>query len=378
LFVARSYGFLGSLRFALPEITIVESKPDDLADDLRLFDPFPELAKFSAGVDVASLDEHLHAHVPYVVLLIQHMAKWKAEHGGKTPQSEQERKEFQQQIRRDSPEAKEGNYIEAIESSYKACAPTEVSHNVKQILADEKARNLTKDSSDFWIMTSAVKEFLAEEGVLPLNGSLPDMTADTATYMALQTVYQTKALRDVDRVQSLVIAALTHLGKSPDSIPHNEVKKFCKNVQSLRVVRARPLAQEYHKDTANSSYIGSELDDPSSNMQFYVLLRAADRFNEIHKRYPGWTDEQVLQDISGLKEIVVGLLHEWGVDENAVPETSIHEMCRFGASELHNVAAFVGGVVSQEVLKVITQQWVPLNNTFLYNAMNSSTSQFQL
>ena len=34
-------------------------------------------------------------------------------------------------------------------------------------------------------------------------------------------------------------------------------------------------------------------------------------------------------------------------------EDLISEMCRFGASELHCVAAFVGGIASQEVIKVI-------------------------
>jgi hypothetical protein len=28
-------------------------------------------------------------------------------------------------------------------------------------------------------------------------------------------------------------------------------------------------------------------------------------------------------------------------------------MCRFGASELHAVAAFIGGIASQEVIKVL-------------------------
>ena len=30
----------------------------------------------------------------------------------------------------------------------------------------------------------------------------------------------------------------------------------------------------------------------------------------------------------------------------------VREMCRFGASEIHNVAAIIGGVASQEAIKV--------------------------
>jgi len=48
--------------------------------------------------------------------------------------------------------------------------------------------------------------------------------------------------------------------------------------------------------------------------------------------------------------------------------------CRFGAAELHNIAAFMGGVGSQEVIKLITHQFVPVNNTFLYNGINGTCS----
>ncbi len=52
--------------------------------------------------------------------------------------------------------------------------------------------------------------------------------------------------------------------------------------------------------------------------------------------------------------------------------------CRYGATELHSVAALMGGVAAQEVIKVITCQFVPINNTFLYNAMKQTSKTVQL
>ena len=52
-------------------------------------------------------------------------------------------------------------------------------------------------------------------------------------------------------------------------------------------------------------------------------------------------------------------------------------MVRFGATELHNTAAVMGGVASQEIIKVLTHQWVPVNNTFLYNGVAATAGSFE-
>lgn len=59
------------------------------------------------------------------------------------------------------------------------------------------------------------------------------------------------------------------------------------------------------------------------------------------------------EDISRLKTAVIGLLNDLGCNGSTVTEDLISEMCRFGASELHAVAAFIGGIASQEVIKVL-------------------------
>lgn len=58
------------------------------------------------------------------------------------------------------------------------------------------------------------------------------------------------------------------------------------------------------------------------------------------------------EDISRLKMIAVGLLNDLGCNGQTLTEDLISEMTRFGAAELHSVAAFIGGIASQEVIKV--------------------------
>ena len=52
--------------------------------------------------------------------------------------------------------------------------------------------------------------------------------------------------------------------------------------------------------------------------------------------------------------------------------------CRYGASELHSIAAFMGGMLAQETIKIITGQFVPFNNTLIYNGMKQSTITVEL
>ena len=42
---------------------------------------------------------------------------------------------------------------------------------------------------------------------------------------------------------------------------------------------------------------------------------------------------------------------------------------RYGGSELHSVAAVVGGVGAQEVTKVLLRQFVPAAGTFVFNGV---------
>jgi hypothetical protein len=52
--------------------------------------------------------------------------------------------------------------------------------------------------------------------------------------------------------------------------------------------------------------------------------------------------------------------------------------CRYGAAELHTISSFIGGAAAQEAIKIITRQFVPFNNTYIYNAMKQSSLTVQL
>ena len=45
--------------------------------------------------------------------------------------------------------------------------------------------------------------------------------------------------------------------------------------------------------------------------------------------------------------------------------------------ELHNVAAVIGGIGAQEVVKIIMRQYEPVNNTFLFNGITCKNANGQ-
>jgi amyloid beta precursor protein binding protein 1 len=45
------------------------------------------------------------------------------------------------------------------------------------------------------------------------------------------------------------------------------------------------------------------------------------------------------------------------------------ELTRYANAEIHTVASVVGGVASQEAVKIITGQYIPLDNTYVFNGI---------
>lgn len=54
--------------------------------------------------------------------------------------------------------------------------------------------------------------------------------------------------------------------------------------------------------------------------------------------------------------------------------TLFHCRCRAGGAELHNIASLTGGLIAQEAIKVITKQYVPIDNTCVFDGVKSKSS----
>lgn len=54
------------------------------------------------------------------------------------------------------------------------------------------------------------------------------------------------------------------------------------------------------------------------------------------------------------------------------------EIVRSNRGEIHNTAAVTGGMVSQEMIKLITRQYIPIDNTCIFDGIESRSQVLRL
>lgn len=391
LVALRSYGLMGTVRLSLGEHAVIEAKPEESDHDLRLSNPWPELWEYAQGFDLPAMDDVTFKHVPYVVLLLQAAHSWRQapEHDGKAPEGSKAQREFKERIRSAQRSHDEENFREAVAAARHVWKVQTVPSNVQDLLADPALESPTASTSDFWFKVAGLRAFLAESGgVMPLEGSIPDMTSTTDMYIALQRIYQDKAKKDAEAVHGHVRATLRAAGRSEDAISAADVRFFCKHANHLRVLQWRTLEEEAAWERGCRSQLSRELacEDTQSCAVLYILMRAVDAFEAKFGRLPGTPLDptaglescDVTEDAMRLKGIANGILAEIGVGSLEVPLEVLNalttEVVRCGGSELHAVASVIGGIGSQEVIKLVTRQFIPCGKTLVYNAIDCTTA----
>jgi amyloid beta precursor protein binding protein 1 len=390
LVITRTYGFIGYLRLVLPEHGIVESHPPEVPD-LRLQDPWKELEEYMAAQDLefkgeANESERVkqHSHIPWLVLLYRLQRQYKKDNGGtECPQKLFAKYVMDQRITNQTTGGKyvQENFDEAAKNAWRAYAKYSIPSEVQALLAD-RACEVTAQSSVFWVLVAALKRFVAHEGqgkFLPLAGGVPDMHSSTKNFMGLQRVYQDKAEKDVDSVMRHLDAIVAQVGLKGEPISREDVKRFCKNAASLRMLRYTPYAA-HPKGEVLSDMLNDEDQAEGKNVLWFLLLAAAAAFQAKHGRLPGSADADAPGDVpivrSEFDAAVKRLNIELSDETRALVGDHVAELVRYGGCELHNIAAFQGGVASLEIIKLITHQWVPLKNVFVFNGINGTACSF--
>ncbi|KAF2432610.1 hypothetical protein EJ08DRAFT_123975 [Tothia fuscella] len=400
LFYIHSLGFYAHFSLQLPHTwPIVDTHPDPVSTtDLRLLKPWPELLAFvkgkSAGLD--DMNAHDHGHVPYLVLLLYYLEEWKKEHEGKVPSVYKEKNEFRDIVRKgmrsDNAEGGEENFEEAIAAVLKSLNEPTPTSAVKEVFNAEECKNITKDCPNFWIIASAISTFHANTSLLPLPGSLPDMKAQSSDYITLQNLYKSKARADIASVLSTVRSLEKELNRQT-SIEESEVEAFCKNAGHIKLIRGRPfhVAKTGEKITwgDRAKTMVNALTDEGSLVLLYIGFLAWDLFcGGDAEKVPGTHDAD--GDATTLTQtargIIAKLLTEADKELEEEELETVHEkvgqicqeLARAGGAELHNISALTGGLVAQEVIKAITKQYIPVDNTCLFDGVRSVSSVLKI
>eukprot|EP00842_Homolaphlyctis_polyrhiza_P005877 jgi/Hompol1/6290/HPOL_004918-RA len=370
----RCYGFFGYCRIVKREHTMVETH-DGQRVDYRLDCPFASLQELADSTDLDSMDSMAAGHVPFVVLLLKALKQWKHQHDGQLPSTSAEKAEFKKIVEgyKHPLSIDDENIAEALANAYRAWTVTKIPSEVDRILQHPSASNLTALTPNFWLLVAALRRFVQAEGkgLLPVSGVVPDMKSDTDSFVQLQQIYRAKARSDVLAVRKHLDAILSEIGRDASTVLTEEVERICKNSTGIKVFWGKSIEEEY------TSSIG-DVASYDSNMAIYWLLRAADQFYLYHNRYPGASLDTIAQDTIELQTIASTLISQNNIPQTLITDDLIAEIVRAGGSELHNIASLMGGIASQEIIKLVTEQYVSVDGAVVFNGVTSTTLSFKV
>lgn len=385
----HSVGFYCTFSLQLPaEFPIVETHPDpETTQDLRLLNPWPELRAAATRIsNLDTLDDHQHGHIPYILLLLHYLVKWKEAHNDTLPSNYREKSEFRDMVRAsartNNAEGGEENFDEAVAAVMKSLNPFSLRSSIREIFDMVECENLKPGSNDFWIIAAAVKDFYLKHKELPLPGSLPDMKAQSADYVSLQNIYKAKARKDMEEVTKTARQLEAQLSRQVP-IPEKDIEIFCKNAAHIKLVRGRKIAN-LDGDAHATRTIRSRLADSESLMTVLFATRILDIV--VTEIQDGKRDGSALDDeatwVAHIDGAIRGLTRDdpAAIDDEARERIieAAQELQRTEGGELHNTSALAGGLVSQEALKVLTRQYVPLDNTCVFDGVHSRSDMFRL
>lgn len=84
---------------------------------------------------------------------------------------------------------------------------------------------------------------------------------------------------------------------------------------------------------------------------------------------PGASSNEILKTIGNISP---------GAVENERVVKISEEVARAGGGELHNTSALTGGMVAQEIIKIITKQYIPIDNTCVFDGITSRCQVLRL
>lgn len=358
---------VGSVRVYNAIHTIIEGKSERDFDGYRLLCPFKELQEFADSFELAKLDEFNHRHVPYFVLLIQFLKEWKEGHGGQIPKNFAEKQEFGKFIQSKAHSFyEEENFQEAVKFAHKAFLdPKNLPGNVEKIFASPLLENITDKSSHFWIQAAALKKFYEKFETLPVRSTIPDIVSDTDNYLRLKKIYEKKA--EADRHEILTI--ISNLISKEGVISDDELKVFCDNIFNIDYIAYRSISEEFEKPNALEVF-------ETDCYKWHFALRANSKFYEKYGRWPSLKESTDVENFKSLLVEIQKQIEGLITVEEENDEIS-KELARFNGSQLHTTAAFLGGVASQEAIKLLTHQFKPINHTYVFNGIKSEAEVYE-
>ncbi|KDR70143.1 hypothetical protein GALMADRAFT_254985 [Galerina marginata CBS 339.88] len=354
LLVVRSAGFLAEFYIQYHEHTVIESHPET-PQSLLIDKPFPALLDYAMKLDFENMDVTDHAHIPYVVILVRLLEEWKKTHDGSPPSTYEEKKVFKKSILAMQKKSDEENFEEAEAQAYRTWTKTTVPSETSKLFSDPKVLSLSPTSPPFFHLVHALKRFTDEQPGqgLPLTSTLPDMKASTGSYIHLQKLYKTRAEEEK--------AVFKNYLQVP--VDDDMVDTFLKNSHALKLLRGK----KWGSLDADPKALVTATETAPKQLATHLALTALSALATKHQPNAPLTPtvEALTAEAQALLPPDTDLPEDF--------ENSVGEVVRSPTADLPNTAALLGGVVAQEVIKMITKQYIPINGSCIIDLIETWT-----
>ncbi|KAF8154800.1 hypothetical protein B0H34DRAFT_538059 [Crassisporium funariophilum] len=342
LVVVRSAGFLAEFYLQYHEHTVIESHPET-APSLRIDKPFPALLEYAMSLDFENMDVTDHGHVPYVIILVRVLEEWKKAHNGSLPSTYAQKQEFKKTILAMRKKSDEENFEEAEAQAYRCWTVSTIPSEISELFLDAKVTSLSPTSPPFFHLVHALSRFTKEQEskTLPLTSTLPDMKASTGAYIELQKLYKKRAEEEKEVFKSYLEVPVD------DEI----VDAFVKNSHALKLLRGK----RWGSLNTDPLALANAVESLPKQLAIHLALSALTSLSI--KQQPNaplaLSEEALTAEGQALLPAGIELPEEFS--------DAVGEVIRAPTADLPNTAALLGGLVAQEVIKMITKQYIPIN-----------------
>ncbi|ELP93981.1 NEDD8-activating enzyme E1 regulatory subunit, putative [Entamoeba invadens IP1] len=364
VFEVETNGFLGLVKVYVESQVVFDDGNVNVPMDLRIPSPFPLFQDFYNTFDFTKMDKDTHQHVPFPIILIFALNKWRQEHNTTgIPKTSDDKKQIKEIIKKESHCLfAEENFQEAYNMSFYTFQTTPVS--VLELLKDKRCTGrlteMTKEQIEFWGFLGAVKVFYEKHNRTPIDSGIKDMISSNTFFVKLQEVF-TKQL-DIDANEILKTAEERLNAEKVEKFKFTleGVKRLCKALRKMYVVDGVNGETNQKWDTVDEY----ELTQPQSILMYLAVMYAVQDFNEKHGKFPVGNGD--VAELLGLTKKVL----ERKEAKVEVDKTCVEQLARFGGVQIHSANSVVGSFVGQEVIKYAAHQFGCLNNTFVFNTEN--------
>ena len=376
--------------------------------DYRLSCPWKELIDFANSFDLEKMDVIDHKNVPYFVILIKALEIYRKNKNNPkaNPKTMDEKKEFKAIVEsfmlKTGAVGENENIEEALPNLY-FC--NEDANNLKTYKMEEIFDVIDKTSTKelfnksnnymklFFLYFISMKKFFEKNKTYPLCGSIPDMISNTANFIGLKRIYNTKAKNDHKEMRDLINNEIKE-NKDLSNEEKSDLDKLVNNLTNDQIDIIDILNKNWPQ-VSLFVYPDNDLEEEAKNFDpdqfdedfqklnfvWYLLFRASDKFMNKNKRYPGEKTDDFKKDVPELFELLKEEYNKLSVKPdlgNNLNEDNVFEFCRMGKGYVPPVVSIVGSMASQEIIKLITYQFETVNNTIIYDGINVTLSKIKI